>query len=598
MFMWNTCIKKLGLVSYILIISGIVFFMFFRAFGVWSIVCSQTGRHEPLFLNIINNDAVVIGVVLLLLYLGFFNKFFQRLKCFAYLSKIAVIGITLFYSVDTLLLLNIYKRLHFRDILKYGLEVKSGLTLLAPVKPVFFNLLSTEVIGVILAGIFFSFVLSFLAFDFTNAHHKVHSRLLLICGLCLVLLSFVPMKRVYLHGWAYQNIFTYNMPRGVDQHYSDSLITALREKMKTKKDICEGLGKSPNIILLIVESLSSCHSQFFSGINNYTPHFDAIAKENISFTNFFANGCTTEHALIALLLGKVPLHGVYGGQYVPFQGFYQKQSLATLLKKAGYETHFITTGDLSFTNKRAWLKQIGFDVIEGDEVSFFKGWPRYAFNAAPDEALYAYCIKKIMKQNTTKQPYFMVLETVSSHIPYVNPEGLSNTEKAVFSYVDRQLGFFYGKLKDLGFFSGGILIITSDHRLMAPLSRAELGLFGDSAFARIPMVVAFGGKRKGKIEACFQQADLYSSVEWLVAKQYKKNEWHGNFLHHKPTPPFCILHPMANDPDLVYTRCGSQEGYVKLEGDRTRLISGRIAPLKLRKIIDNINWNRIFRGKR
>jgi hypothetical protein len=87
-------------------------------------------------------------------------------------------------------------------------------------------------------------------------------------------------------------------------------------------------------------------------------------------------------------------------------------------------------------------------------------------------------------------------------------------------------------------------------------------------------------------------------VEWLVAKQYEKNEWHGNFLHHKPTPPFCILHPMANDPDLVYTRCGSQEGYIKLEGDRTRLISGQIAPLKLQKIIDNINWNRIFRGKR
>ena len=191
----------------------------------------------------------------------------------------------------------------------------------------------------------------------------------------------------------------------------------------------------------------------------------------------------------------------------------------------------------------------------------------------------------------------MVLETVSSHLPFIDPEGLSNTEKSVFTYVDRQLGLFYRELEDLGFFGNGMLIITSDHRIMAPLSSVELDIYGGSAFARIPMVVALGGKRKEIVNTCFQQTDLYSSLEWFVTKQYKRVLWDGNFLHHKPEPPFCILTHTANDLDLVYARCGLEEGYIKLEGDKTRLVRERIDPKKLPEIIEKINRIRIFRDK-
>ena len=196
----------------------------------------------------------------------------------------------------------------------------------------------------------------------------------------------------------------------------------------------------------------------------------------------------------------------------------------------GYRTCFLTTGDLGFTNKGTWLESIGFDDVEGIETPFYKEWPKFAFNAPPDEALFAYAIRKIGNLNSDQQPYFMVLETVTSHLPFLDPEGKSNTEKAVINYVDRQLGVFYTSLEDYGFFSNGVLIITSDHRIMAPISKAEMDRYGDSAFARIPMVVASGGKRKGKIDACFQQTDLYSSLKWFVSDRYEKDPWNGNFL--------------------------------------------------------------------
>lgn len=61
-----------------------------------------------------------------------------------------------------------------------------------------------------------------------------------------------------------------------------------------------------NIVVVVLESFSMYHSQFFSGISDQTPNLDRIARENISFHNFYANGYTTEQALIALILGTPP----------------------------------------------------------------------------------------------------------------------------------------------------------------------------------------------------------------------------------------------------------------------------------------------------
>ncbi|MCP4692561.1 MAG: sulfatase-like hydrolase/transferase [Desulfobacterales bacterium] len=590
--------KWVGFASYFLVISSLLFFMVYRARGVWSFIHRHTGRHEPVFLNILNNDAIVAGVVLLLMYLGFFQPLVKSIKWLASLLKSIVIFIILFYGVDAWMLLNIIKRLQYRDILKYGAEINAGLSFLAPVKAFFLHLVSVEIIGGVLVGVLFLLAVSFILFQFSGRCQKAHGRLLLIGGIGFLIFSFIPMDRIFLHGWAYESIFAHNMPKGYDQPYSDAFIAAAREKGETEKVLSEGAGKRPHIILLVVESLSSCHGRFFSGVHDYTPRLDAIAKENLSLVNFFANGFATEHGLIALLLGEAPLPAVDVKRRGAFQGYDQGESTAVLLKKAGYRTCFLTTGDLSFTNKGEWLKRIGFEEVEGSETPFYKGWPRFAFNAAPDEALYAYAMKKIAGLNTDERPYFMVLETVTSHLPFLDPEGRANTEESVIGYVDRRLGLFYGELEDSGFFRDGVLIITSDHRVMAPLSKAELDLYGDSAFARIPMVVASGGERKGRIDAFFQQTDLYSSLQWLVSGRYERDPWDGNFLAPRPTPPVCIIKHMASDAELVYARCGSEEGYIKLQGDATRLLRGNIDPGKAEKIIERINRARIPREKK
>lgn len=596
-FRFNKIFRNFGLVSYVVIIASFILLVTFRAYGTWSFIFNHTGRNESVYIDIIKNDAIIIGIFFLLLYFSMFNRFIKLIKWLVYLFKTFVVFIVLCYAVDVLMIFKIFRRLHYRDVLKYGMEIKAGFSLLTPLKAALHNIVSNEVIGVFFFSIFLLFIFSFIKFQPREDHNKSHRILIIICGIFFSIFSFIPLDRDYIHGWAYENFIAYNMPKGIEKSYSDDLIATLNEKRNSRNREVQGLGKRPNIILLIVESLSSCHSNFFSGINNYTPNLDAIAKENLSLTNFFSNGSTTEHGLIALLLGEVPLPNTGPGLQNAFTGYYQKESIATFLNSLGYKTYFLTTGDLRFTNKDKWLSAIGFDVAEGsEECSFYKDWPRFAFNAAPDEALFAYAIRKISNQKSKEKPYFMVLETVTSHLPLTDPEGHSNTEEAVINYVDRQIGVFYNRLKNSGFFMNGLLIITSDHRIMAPLSKAERNLYGDSAFARIPMVVS-GFNIQGIIEENFQQTDLFSSLKWFVANRYENDPWNGNFLNPQPTTPFSILKHMSNDFDMVYFRCCSEEGYIKLQGDDTSLYRGKIDSEKAKVIIEKINSDRIFHSR-
>ena len=63
----------------------------------------------------------------------------------------------------------------------------------------------------------------------------------------------------------------------------------------------QGQGKKYNVILVFAESFSTVDSQRAGGLYNNFPLFDKVQADGITFTNFMANGCTSETAHIALL---------------------------------------------------------------------------------------------------------------------------------------------------------------------------------------------------------------------------------------------------------------------------------------------------------
>ena len=401
----------------------------------------------------------------------------------------------------------------------------------------------------------------------------------------------------YMHAWMYANLFEYNQTiRSQDAPYSDEFIQSLRHD---DSETCQpGVGHRRNIILLMVESLSNYQSKLFSGLRDWTPNIDAIARNNLYFTRFHANGFNTEDGEIALLTGLYPVHapGLHSDAgSVSFVGYmHLADTLPKRLKSKGYATEFLASADLEFANTGTWVRRLGFDVVEGHDNPGYEGWQRYHFQAAPDEALYRRVQARIAAQSPLGN-YFLFVKTTSTHHPYFDPEtGLASEQKA-FEYADKQLGRFYRQLEQSGFFENGILVIVGDHHAMVPLRREEIEQYGPRrAAAMIPMIVATGGRVMGREDWPFQQVDIFNGIRNEVDGQRCLSDWRGDVLRETRIPPRFIVHKRGDNRDLISVFNGESAWLVKLDGDNTHALGDQDESERGR-VTDKINHERILR---
>ena len=268
-------------------------------------------------------------------------------------------------------------------------------------------------------------------------------------------------------------------------------------------------ASKPDIILLIVESLSSINSKKLSGNAGMLNDFDALAGEGVLFSNFFANHQASEGGLIALLGGFPPINFPTATPYM-FDEFAIQASVIADYREQGYFTEFLTNADLAFIGLDGFLGGLGFDSSRGrDDVEEMSRAPRIVQDAPSDAFLYRTAMSSVRFRRSFEQPFLLTIATTSTHLPYTHPEGGPDTPEAIWAWSLQRLLGFYSRLSESGFFDRGILLITGDHRQMRPVSRAETELYGDSARARVPLLVIGNNYPRGVIdERFFQQSDL------------------------------------------------------------------------------------------
>ncbi len=538
-----------------------------------------TKTNGDFFLLIVKHDSFIIGLLLLLFYISSITP-----KILKIILRFSIVVLIVLYIVDIFIFLNFNTHLLLEDIFRYSSDItiffsfKSFLT----VKIILFVVVVVPIGAIIL--------LSFL----TNSDNYKNRSYFLLFSFVLLSFSLLGRDRYQNYNWVYQNMFELNYNQGMNLDYSDKMKKEYSNKNYALIDNATCTDKKENkknIILLVIESYSMYHSEYFSGMNNYTPYMDKLAKENISFKNFHANSFKTEGGLIALLMGLNPIP-VVNQYYTKGKGFkstlhFKDSSLPSKLNRLGYQTEFLTTGDLGFSNKDYWLDQIGFDYKEGSENPYYNNWKRYRFNSAEDKALFNRVKSRIELQ---EKPYFITIENVSTHYPFINPEDDIKSEKGAFGYTDKQVYSFYQYLKENNFFDNGILIVVADHRATTQITEKELELYSEKAPARIPMFI-IDGKTNSVVNKRFQQIDIPNSIINLVSNESCTSDFQGDIFQKKE--PKYILHSRYDNKNIVSLFTESRDYRIKLDGDNTSFIKD--SPRESKRVLDKINYERVVR---
>ena len=354
-----------------------------------------------------------------------------------------------------------------------------------------------------------------------------------------------------VHGSYVANVIEANRPPGREQPFSQAFARHEEQLAATLPKTCTAeLAMPRNVVLVIVESLSAYQSALLGGPRDWLPRLDAVSRENHYFTQFYANGFTTDGGEIALLTGRPPLIPAGQEWYLRKEFGQGPDTVPGVAHRAGAKTYYFTATDLSFLDRGKWLHQLGFDGVEGSESPFYEGMPRMQFGAAVDAQLFAR-FENWLDTRKELGRFVAVLLTDSTHPPYIDPRTGAIDPPGSFGYVDEQLAAFEERLRRRGFLDDGILLITGDHRSMTPLLGEEYRRFGERAFARVPLIVAGAVDLPAVVDTPFQQSDLPASLAQLYGLESCRSPFTGAFLGAGLAPPRYVVHARGDDRDRV-----------------------------------------------
>jgi arylsulfatase A-like enzyme len=291
--------------------------------------------------------------------------------------------------------------------------------------------------------------------------------------------------------------------------------------------IRESDHSKPNIIFIFLESFRAKNVGCLDAEKGVTPHFDALAKKGILFSQFYANGTSTESALWSTFFGTPQVFHKPGDisetNYAnPNFDKLDLISIADILKKEGYSNMLLDGSSLSLDNRGLFLKNHGFEEIVGKEDLP----PLLTHNSSSswgidDEHLFHFALEKI--KNHTKSPLFTSIFTISNHHPWKVP---ANYHLDTFSeissptyrnflqtmhYTDKCLHDFVHDpiVKDSLFFIFGDHGMSMQERPNKPLGKRNLYEEG----VQVPLLIYSNKiKKRKKISDLASQVDILPTV--------------------------------------------------------------------------------------
>lgn len=232
-------------------------------------------------------------------------------------------------------------------------------------------------------------------------------------------------------------------------------------------DSCRYDVRGMNVVLLVLESFGSAHIKsisdgFSPDAPSFTPFLDSLFGEGLLMRNSYQSGGRSLDAMPAIW-ASIPSFE---------QGFLtlpQSQStyyaLPAILRDMGYTTSFMHGAVSSSMSFKAFGQMVGVDNFTFREeygADDFDGkWGVW------DHKFLPFVVDRISE---LKQPFFNTIFTLSSHHPFLIPDGYqgrypkgSEPISETIAYSDDALRNFFAKSRGEDWFNNTLFIITADH---------------------------------------------------------------------------------------------------------------------------------------
>lgn len=249
--------------------------------------------------------------------------------------------------------------------------------------------------------------------------------------------------------------------------------------------VAQGPELRPNVVVVMLESMSADFMQTFGNSRQITPNLDRLTQESLFFPRAFASGTRTVRGLEALALATPPTPG---NAIVRRPHNDRLFSLASVFNAKGYASLFLYGGYGYFDNMNAFFSQNGYTVIDRLAVDKRQIHHENIWGIA-DEDLYTKALETFDAKYASGQPFFAHIMTTSNHRPYTYPEGRidipSKTGRdGAVKYADWALGDFLARAAHKPWFDNTVFVIVADHQASAA-GKTDLPL----ARYRIPLLI-------------------------------------------------------------------------------------------------------------
>lgn len=275
------------------------------------------------------------------------------------------------------------------------------------------------------------------------------------------------MRDYYLFGfWGYHG---WDAFKGVTGRPSDGLTAQEQQRINQKEQTNPtGAKKTPNIILVQLESFqASVIDQTING-EEVTPNLNQLKKESLYFSSLYHQtheGRTSDAEFIT----NTSLYPLKSGSVYTQYPTNEFEPLPALLEKNGYDTAAMHAYEKGFWNRDDVYKNIGFKHFFSQNDYSKEKKIGMALN---DQEFF---LESIDHMETLQEPFFSFLVALTSHTPYeIDKEDqtldLSGYEDPMLKryyqtvhYVDTGVGKMIDELKQRDLWDQSLVIFYGDH---------------------------------------------------------------------------------------------------------------------------------------